>query len=144
MGSGDCSSVQELHVLAVDDSLVDRKVIERLLKISCCKGVFFSSLPQPLWGVCLFLDVFIELLFCLLFAVTAVESGRRALQYLGLDGETKTSLQFDVRTLLHPFSHCPVFVSLFSILGLKFIFYVYKVLGNWKFVDPKIERIMID
>ncbi|KAL0355956.1 UNVERIFIED_CONTAM: Two-component response regulator ARR5 [Sesamum radiatum] len=64
MGS-DCSSseVQELHVLAVDDSLVDRKVIERLLKISCCK-------------------------------VTAVESGRRALQYLGLDGE-RSSVGFD-------------------------------------------------
>lgn len=29
---------KELHVLAVDDSLVDRKVIERLLKISSCKG----------------------------------------------------------------------------------------------------------
>jgi len=28
----------EVHVLAVDDSLVDRKVIERLLKISACKG----------------------------------------------------------------------------------------------------------
>ncbi|PHT47788.1 Two-component response regulator ARR7 [Capsicum baccatum] len=54
---------QELHVLAVDDSLVDRKVIERLLKISCCK-------------------------------VTAVESGRRALQYLGLDGE-KSSMGID-------------------------------------------------
>ncbi|KAH0762598.1 hypothetical protein KY290_018671 [Solanum tuberosum] len=50
---------QELHVLAVDDSHVDRKVIERLLKISCCK-------------------------------VTAVESGTRALQYLGLDGEKST------------------------------------------------------
>ncbi|KAL6559440.1 Two-component response regulator arr5 [Orobanche gracilis] len=56
-------SAQELHVLAVDDSLIDRKVIERLLKISCCK-------------------------------VTAVESGRRALQYLGLDGE-KSSVGFD-------------------------------------------------
>ncbi|GFP97686.1 two-component response regulator arr5 [Phtheirospermum japonicum] len=54
---------QELHVLAVDDSLVDRKVIERLLKISCCK-------------------------------VTAVESGTRALQYLGLD-EEKSSVGFD-------------------------------------------------
>ncbi|KAM6594186.1 two-component response regulator ARR5 [Cannabis sativa] len=53
----------ELHVLAVDDSLVDRKVIERLLKISSCK-------------------------------VTAVESGTRALQYLGLDGE-KSSVGFD-------------------------------------------------
>ncbi|KAK4485717.1 hypothetical protein RD792_008363 [Penstemon davidsonii] len=58
----DCSS-EELHVLAVDDSLVDRKVIERLLKISCCK-------------------------------VTTVESGRRALQLLGLDGE-KSSVEFD-------------------------------------------------
>ncbi|XP_073143170.1 two-component response regulator ARR5-like [Henckelia pumila] len=62
---GDCSPIdaQELHVLAVDDSLVDRKVIERLLKISCCK-------------------------------VTAVESGRRALQYLGLDGD-RSSVEFD-------------------------------------------------
>ncbi|KAJ7945926.1 Two-component response regulator [Quillaja saponaria] len=57
------SGSSELHVLAVDDSLVDRKVIERLLKISACK-------------------------------VTAVESGTRALQYLGLDGE-KSSVGFD-------------------------------------------------
>ncbi|KAK8600077.1 hypothetical protein V6N13_060103 [Hibiscus sabdariffa] len=56
-------SSQELHVLAVDDSYVDRKVIEKLLKISSCK-------------------------------VTAVESGARALQFLGLDGE-KGSLGFD-------------------------------------------------
>ncbi|CAK9138675.1 unnamed protein product [Ilex paraguariensis] len=53
----------ELHVLAVDDSHLDRKVIERLLKISACK-------------------------------VTAVESGRRALQYLGFDGE-KSSAGFN-------------------------------------------------
>jgi len=56
-------SEKELHVLAVDDSIIDRKVIEKLLKISCCK-------------------------------VTAVESGTRALQYLGLDGE-KSSVGFD-------------------------------------------------
>ncbi|XP_065876599.1 two-component response regulator ARR5-like [Euphorbia lathyris] len=56
-------SSEELHVLAVDDSLVDRKVIERLLKISSCK-------------------------------VTAVDSGTRALQYLGLDGE-KSSVGFN-------------------------------------------------
>nr|GMD36378.1 two-component response regulator ARR6-like [Ipomoea batatas] len=61
----DCCSggVQELHVLAVDDSHVDRKVIERLLKIS---------------------------------AFTAVESGSRALQYLGLDGE-KGSAAIDLK-----------------------------------------------
>ncbi|KAJ4883794.1 Two-component response regulator ARR15 [Raphanus sativus] len=57
MAVGDLSSSSsELHVLAVDDSIVDRKVIERLLRISACK-------------------------------VTTVESGTRALQYLGLDGD---------------------------------------------------------
>ncbi|RDX90674.1 Two-component response regulator ARR3 [Mucuna pruriens] len=50
----------EVHVLAVDDSLIDRKVIERLLKISACK-------------------------------VTAVDSGIRALQFLGLDEQRRTS-----------------------------------------------------
>lgn len=29
---------EELHVLAVDDNLIDRKLVERLLKISSCKG----------------------------------------------------------------------------------------------------------
>lgn len=59
-----CSSLEshEVHVLAVDDSLVDRKVIERLLKITSCK-------------------------------VTAVDSGSRALQFLGLD-EEKSSVGF--------------------------------------------------
>ncbi|CAL0325379.1 unnamed protein product [Lupinus luteus] len=57
------SGAGELHVLAVDDSFVDRKVIERLLKVSSCK-------------------------------VTVVESGTRALQYLGLDGD-KSSFGFD-------------------------------------------------
>ncbi|MED6202328.1 Two-component response regulator arr5 [Stylosanthes scabra] len=58
-------SAHELHVLAVDDSHVDRKVIERLLKISSCK-------------------------------VTVVDSGTRALQYLGLDGgEENSSIDFD-------------------------------------------------
>ncbi|XP_061360803.1 two-component response regulator ARR5-like [Gastrolobium bilobum] len=51
---------EEVHVLAVDDSLVDRKVIERLLKISACK-------------------------------VTAVDSGIRALQFLGLDEQRRNS-----------------------------------------------------
>lgn len=31
---------EEVHVLAVDDSLVDRKVIERLLRITSCKGPY--------------------------------------------------------------------------------------------------------
>lgn len=57
------SDSHDVHVLAVDDSLIDRKVIERLLKITSCK-------------------------------VTAVDSGRRALQFLGLD-EEKSSVGFD-------------------------------------------------
>ncbi|KAG8663296.1 two-component response regulator ARR5 isoform X2 [Manihot esculenta] len=52
---------EQVHVLAVDDSLVDRKVIERLLKISSCK----------------------------------VDSGIRALQFLGLDEEKNSSVGFD-------------------------------------------------
>ncbi|GER50020.1 response regulator 15 [Striga asiatica] len=60
---GSSQAATELHVLVVDDSLVDRKVVERLLKISGCK-------------------------------VTAVESGTKALQVLGLD-EEKSSDGFD-------------------------------------------------
>ncbi|CAN8234739.1 unnamed protein product [Cochlearia groenlandica] len=67
MAVGDLSS--ELHVLAVDDSFVDRKVIERLLKISACK-------------------------------VTTVESGTRALQYLGLDGDKGSSSLKDLKVNL--------------------------------------------
>lgn len=29
---------QELHVLAVDDNLIDRKIVEKLLKNFSCKG----------------------------------------------------------------------------------------------------------
>ena len=39
--SNDTSSLASpelLHVLAVDDSIVDRKFIERLLRVSSCKG----------------------------------------------------------------------------------------------------------
>ncbi|KAJ4870707.1 Two-component response regulator ARR15 [Raphanus sativus] len=63
------SSSPELHVLAVDDSFVDRKVIERLLRISACK-------------------------------VTTVESGTRALQYLGLDGDKGSSAPKDLKVNL--------------------------------------------
>uniref|UniRef100_A0A803MBN8 Response regulatory domain-containing protein n=2 Tax=Chenopodium quinoa TaxID=63459 RepID=A0A803MBN8_CHEQI len=54
-------SQTEAHVLAVDDSLIDRKVIERLLKTTSCK-------------------------------VTAVDSGMRALQYLGLVEDQRSSV----------------------------------------------------
>lgn len=35
------ASPELLHVLAVDDSMVDRKFIERLLRVSSCKGNCF-------------------------------------------------------------------------------------------------------
>lgn len=64
------SSADELHVLAVDDNLVDRKVIERLLKISSCKGnnkhhiefnsiclrILFGLVFELILKVCLELD----------------------------------------------------------------------------------------
>ena len=63
IGSG-CSSSgdQEFHVLAVDDSIIDRKVIERLLKISCCKGVC----------VCVFLLCVCVILFWLVAKVALI------------------------------------------------------------------------
>ncbi|XVF36933.1 hypothetical protein REPUB_Repub19eG0101700 [Reevesia pubescens] len=45
------------HVLAVDDSVIDRKLLEKLLKVSSYQGII---------------------------AVTCVESGDKALEYLGL------------------------------------------------------------
>lgn len=91
---------EEAHVLAVDDSLVDRKVIERLLKISSFKGdqkfrtshSFFLFFFVSIFG-CVYTD-FSTVWKC---AVTAVDSGRRALQFLGLDEEKTSSVGFDVR-----------------------------------------------
>nr|GEW46078.1 two-component response regulator ARR5-like [Tanacetum cinerariifolium] len=64
-----CCEPKELHVLAVDDSNIDRKVIQKLLQISS-------------------------------FKVTVVDSGSRALQYLGLDGEQKSDELNDLKVNL--------------------------------------------
>ncbi|KAL2234117.1 two-component response regulator ORR9 [Sesamum indicum] len=53
MGGGVATETHEFHVLAVDDSIIDRKLIERLLKTSS-------------------------------YQVTAVDSGMKALEFLGL------------------------------------------------------------
>ncbi|XP_057789976.1 two-component response regulator ORR9-like [Salvia miltiorrhiza] len=58
------SETTQFHVLAVDDSLIDRKLIERLLKTSS-------------------------------FQVTAVDSGIKALKYLGLIDDENTSTDTD-------------------------------------------------
>ena len=115
------SGVPELHVLAVDDSLVDRKVIERLLKISSCKGIdyrgsykycicFEKKENQKKIGFWLVFEAWFDLEYYL-YAVTAVDSGTRALQYLGLDGE-KASVGFDVRNIS---SDSAIFVFFFSL-----------------------------
>ncbi|KAK2974129.1 hypothetical protein RJ640_025478, partial [Escallonia rubra] len=57
MGSLGSGHAAQFHVLAVDDSILERKLIERLLKISS-------------------------------FQVTAVDSGIKALQFLGLQDST--------------------------------------------------------
>ncbi|CAD5167856.1 unnamed protein product [Musa acuminata subsp. malaccensis] len=62
----------QFHVLAVDDSLLDRKLIERLLKTSSFQGFFY--LKHVHGGV----------------AVTTVDSGSKALEVLGLK-EDQTS-----------------------------------------------------
>ncbi|PIN21754.1 hypothetical protein CDL12_05541 [Handroanthus impetiginosus] len=59
-------AIEEPHVLAVDDSLIDRKLVEKLFKNSSCK-------------------------------VTTAENGQRALEYLGLVDEKKTSANDNVR-----------------------------------------------
>ena len=78
---------EELHVLAVDDNLIDRKLVERILKISSCKGKLYH-----------FLLAFKILeprlpLKCnnwFFFAVTTAENGLRALEYLGLGDPQQT------------------------------------------------------
>ncbi|GLT74267.1 hypothetical protein SLA2020_460730 [Shorea laevis] len=79
------SDSEEVHVLAVDDSLVDRKVIERLLRISSCK-------------------------------VTAVDSGRRALQFLGLDEEKSNTGFQDLKVDLIITDYCMPGMSGYELL----------------------------
>lgn len=66
--SSDCEA-SDVHVLAVDDSLLDRKVIEKLLKNSAYK-------------------------------VTTVDSGRRALEILGLGGEAFGSNTYEINLII--------------------------------------------
>ncbi|KAG7587073.1 Signal transduction response regulator receiver domain [Arabidopsis thaliana x Arabidopsis arenosa] len=111
------SSSPELHVLAVDDSFVDRKVIERLLKISACK-------------------------------VTTVESGTRALQYLGLDGDNGSSGLKDLKVNL--------IVTDYSMPGLTGYELLKKIKESSEFreipvvimssenIQPRIEQCMIE
>lgn len=74
-----CGGDEEiLHVLAVDDSSVDRAVISRLLRSSKCRGRWFCFSPSyPPLNSC-------ANGISLRLAVTAVDSGKKALELLGL------------------------------------------------------------
>lgn len=72
----------QFHVLAVDDSLIDRKLIERLLKTSSYQGTrFFIGLLSLLFFIYVYYFCVADL--HLLVAVTTVDSGSKALEFLG-------------------------------------------------------------
>lgn len=85
----------QLHVLAVDDSSLDRKLIERLLKSSAYRGEL---------GLCcsciVVMSVVMEELLplhsnsVLNFAVTTVDSGKRALELLGVGSKSSNKVLF--------------------------------------------------
>jgi two-component response regulator ARR-A family len=85
----------QFHVLVVDDSLIDRKLIERLLKTSSYQG----KAEKRVMGFLLLLEVFIALsdgnfdmkILHLLLAVTTVDSSSKALEFLGLHEDDPTN-----------------------------------------------------
>ncbi|KAL5227151.1 hypothetical protein ABZP36_015416 [Zizania latifolia] len=76
------------HVLAVDDSLIDRKLIEMLLKTSSYQGEC-EALGRSMFDC--FLISFEFSLFAGGGAVTTVDSGSKALEVLGLRDESDDS-----------------------------------------------------
>ncbi|XP_073014660.1 two-component response regulator ORR10-like isoform X2 [Primulina eburnea] len=77
MGMAAAASESRYHVLAVDDSLIDRKLIERLLKTSS-------------------------------YQVTTVDSGCKALEFLGWSEEERSNpTETSVSPNIHQFDLCP-------------------------------------
>lgn len=93
----------QFHVLAVDDSLIDRKLIEKLLKISSFQGTFLVAKHrkeilnisvQTLYSWVVVVSFVYVILSCISticyilcffsMAVTTVDSGTKALEFLGL------------------------------------------------------------
>lgn len=89
----------QFHVLAVDDSVIDRKLIEMLLKTSACQGTFLI-LILGFWvyefGILLFAILYSLISWVTIWdinsivdAVTTVDSGSKALEFLGLQENDK-------------------------------------------------------
>lgn len=96
---GIAAADDQFHVLAVDDSLIDRKLIERLLKTSSFQGVcvcvlrfswfvFIKIWSNGLWFSGMILS---EKEVALIVAVTTVDSGSKALEFLGWHGDERNN-----------------------------------------------------
>ncbi|XP_022942272.1 two-component response regulator ARR17-like isoform X1 [Cucurbita moschata] len=93
-GSSSSQNGYQPHVLAVDDNLVDRKLVEKLLKNSSFKGkntkvfIFFIQNRISESGQEKKSNLFVCLVVCLFVcAVTTAENGLSALEFLGLSDE---------------------------------------------------------
>lgn len=86
------SSETKFHVLAVDDTLIDRKLIEKLLKTSSYQGSFLVSQHAFLF----YLTGFVLVLIWVVFAVTAVDSGTKALEFLGLNNNDHRDVEVNL------------------------------------------------
>lgn len=86
---------ETFHVLAVDDSLIDRKILENLLRVSSYQGTKYAITKEQknvfdnlvlfwIWEFCHKHFRFTFLLLLAVVAVTCVDSGDKALEYLGL------------------------------------------------------------
>lgn len=121
----------QFHVLAVDDSIIDRKLIERLLKTSSYQGQFIINLYIFLKFIVSFLPFFfVGLILCwfllvyLLIAVTVVESGVKALEFLGLvdDEDDENSNTDDSYSNSHNHHHVCSFFSFFILFNHLLIY----------------------
>lgn len=81
----------QFHVLAVDDSIIDRTLIERLLKTSSYQGNLIKIIIIILLILLSYVNVIIWLNFVFLMAVTTVDSGSKALEFLGLCENNETN-----------------------------------------------------
>lgn len=81
-------SDSKFHVLAVDDSVIDRKLIEKLLKTSSYQGIYSGWIEsKSFWEFWILRFLFFLCIFLFFFsmAVTTVDSGSKALEFLGYD-----------------------------------------------------------
>lgn len=119
----------QFHVLAVDDSLIDRTLIERLLKTSSYHGNL-SSISLLSWYKERSFFVFaywfswiliVYLLWaCFISAVTAVDSGTKALEFLGFHDDEQNETETHS---VSPNDHRQVYDPLIFSLNLQFLRY---------------------